>query len=296
MNFCTKCGAALEPGAFFCTSCGAPIDGQPAGGPAKVPEQPKAHKQIEYPADNHKVDPQPKAAFHQTAPAFTPASSGSGVSIFDVYKKALAVLFKKPVRLWGISLLSGLLTFILELLFGFAIGIGICIGILINVGMTMVYLHGYRGEQVRAVQLFDAFKDGATIKRVLGGIAWKKLWVFLWFLIPIAGPFIAIYRSYQYSLTPYILIMEPEVKATEAMELSKERTNGWKLRMFGADILVYACIFVVVLVLTLLAKIPVLGVLFSIIMFVFNILVALLRKLFNGLVDAAFYEEIRKSL
>ena len=29
--------------------------------------------------------------------------------IFDIYKKAFSVLMKRPVRLWGVSLLCGLL-------------------------------------------------------------------------------------------------------------------------------------------------------------------------------------------
>jgi hypothetical protein len=41
-TFCTKCGAALTPGAQFCTSCGATV-GAPAGAPA--PAQPPVYGQ-----------------------------------------------------------------------------------------------------------------------------------------------------------------------------------------------------------------------------------------------------------
>ncbi|MDO4622234.1 MAG: zinc-ribbon domain-containing protein [Eubacteriales bacterium] len=221
---------------------------------------------------------------------------GSRIGIMEIYKKALAVLAKKPLVLWGISLLSGVIAFAFNMLFGLVAGVGVCLSLLLSVGMTMVYLHGYRGEEVHTVQLFDAFKDGATIKRTLGGMAWMYMWILVWGLIPIAGPILMIIRSYQYRLTPYILVTEPDVNATEAIEVSKKRTEGWKGKMFGADLLIHVIIGVIMLVLALLGKIPYIGVLFSIIMVLFGIAVALFFNLFMGLVQAAFYEEINASL
>ena len=39
--------------------------------------------------------------------------------------------------------------------------------------------------QIRS-DLFDCFRDWQTIKRVLAGMGWMILWIFLWSLIPIA--------------------------------------------------------------------------------------------------------------
>ena len=115
--------------------------------------------------------------------------------IFTIYRKAFEALMKQPARLWGISILSGILSFVFSLLFGFALGVGVCIGILLNVGMAMVYLHGYRGEGVHTIQLFDPFGSLESVKRTLCGMGWKMLWSYIWLLIPIAGPVIFIYKS-----------------------------------------------------------------------------------------------------
>lgn len=213
--------------------------------------------------------------------------------IMTIYKRALAVLMKKPIKLWGISLLSGILSIVLTSLCGVAIpGLGLAVSLLLSTSMTMVFLHGYRGEEVKCLQLFDCFKDWNTIKRVVLGLAWTNLWIFLWSLIPIAGPIIAIIRTYEYRLTPYILIMEPDVPLTEAMKVSSQRTNGYKGKMWGAEVLFVLICFGAGLVLGLLSAIPFIGAVFALVSFVLTIAVAALGGLFLGLVQAAFYEEI----
>lgn len=210
-----------------------------------------------------------------------------------IYKRALAVLMKKPIKLWGISLLACVLSPVLTLLCGVAIpGLGLAVSLLLSTSMLMVYLHGYRGEDVQILHLFDCFKDWTTIKRVVLGLAWMLMWIFLWALIPFAGPVFAVIRAYEYRLTPYILITEPDVPLTEAIKLSKERTNGYKLKMWGADVLFFVAIWVVSFILGLLSAIPYIGILFGIVSAVVTIAVSALSPLFLGLVQAAFYEEI----
>lgn len=212
--------------------------------------------------------------------------------IKTIYLRASQVLVKKPFVLWGISLLEILLSTVLGILFGVAIGVSMAISLLLSTSMAMIYLYGYRGQEVRCVQLFDTFQNWTIIKRVLCGMAWKSLWVFLWCLIPIVGPIFAIIRAYQYRLTPYILMTEPDVAITEAIKVSAQRTKGYKGSMFGADVLVYVAYFVALLVLGLLAKIPFIGVLFTLISVLLTICFILFCPLFLGLVHAAFYEEI----
>ena len=216
--------------------------------------------------------------------------------IMAIYQRALAILMKKPFRLWGISLLGTFLTGLAGMAFGIIPVVGIAIGLLFEVSLTMILLRGYRGEveNPRAVDLFETFKDWATIKRVLCGMGWMILWIFLWALIPIVGWIFAIIRTYEYRLTPYILMQEPDVKPTEAIKLSKERTKGWKGKMFWADVLVFVFFYVALLILGLLSRIPYAGVLFAIIMVVVFIVFCLFITLFTGLVQAAFYEEINK--
>lgn len=212
--------------------------------------------------------------------------------VMAVYKKALNVLARKPFKLWGISLLSIVITLVLSFLFGLTVGIALALNVLISTSMTMVYLHGYRGEDVKVVQLFDCFKDFATIKRVVCGMAWMALWIFLWGLIPIVGIFFVIVKSYAYRLTPYILVHEQNIPLTEAIKVSEKRTMGFKGKMFLADFLAYIFIWAAFFVLGLFVKIPYIGVLFAIVIFVLSLCVAAFTPLFFGLVQAAFYVEI----
>ena len=215
--------------------------------------------------------------------------------VMKIYGRAFNVLMKKNVKLWGISLLFIVLASVLTSLCGVAIpALGIAVSMLMGTSMLMIFLNGYRGEDVKVVDLFACFKDWATIKRVVLGLAWMALWIFLWGLIPIVGPIFALIRSYEYRLTPYILVTEPDVSITEAIQVSKQRTNGFKLQMFWADIALGVGLFVVAFVLGLFSAIPVLGVLFALALIVVYLAVLLFGNLFMGLVQAAFYEEINK--
>jgi len=210
-----------------------------------------------------------------------------------IYKRALAVLMRKPLKLWGISLLSTLLMPLISGLCGVAIpGLGIAVTLLMTTSMTMVYLAGYRGKEVHTTQIFSCFKDWQTIKRVTFGMAWMTLWTVLWSLIPIVGPFLAIKRVYEYRLTPYILITEPDVALTEAYKESSKRTKGYKLQMWLSDFVIDIFFGVAVGIVGALAGIPYIGFLFGLVLFVAIILYAAMRPLFSGLVQAAFYEEI----
>lgn len=216
--------------------------------------------------------------------------------MMTIYGRALKVLLKKPFKLWGLSLLSIALSGALSALCGFAIPIlGIGVGLLISTAMTIIFLRGYRGEDVNVLQLFECFKDWATIKRVLLGLGWMYLWIFLWSLIPIVGPIFALVRVYEYRLTPYILVFEPEVPITEAIKVSSQKTMGYKLQMWLADFVYAVLFFIAVLVLTLLSMIPVLGLLFALVLIVLYIAFIALAPLFAGLVQAAFYEEINSA-
>ena len=213
--------------------------------------------------------------------------------LMTIYTRALKVLLQKPLKLWGISLLSIVLMSVLGSLCGIAIPIlGLSVTLLLSTSMTVIFLKGYRGEEINVTELFACFKDWNTIKRVVLGLGWMALWIFLWGLIPVVGPFIALIRIYEYRLTPYILVFEPEVPITEAIKISTEKTNGYKLQMFLADFAYILIIFVAFFILGLLTAIPALGVLIALVMVVLYIAVIALSPLFVGLVQAAFYEEI----
>ena len=213
-----------------------------------------------------------------------------------IYGNALKVIATKPFKLWGISLIAVFLSFFISIAFGLVFGIAFFLSMLLSVGTVMVYLHGYRGEKVEGKYLFDAFKDGKTAGRTIKGMGWSQLLIALWGLIPIVGPIIAIIRMYQYRLVPYILVQESDGDPFDAYKVSKERTKGYVGTMFAADIIPYAAVAVAALILSLLGKIPYIGVLFNVILFIFLIVVFICLPLFLGLVQAAFYEEIMNNL
>ena len=205
----------------------------------------------------------------------------------DSYKKAIEVLSKKPFMLWGLSLMGMLIAVVGGIMFGVIPGVGIAIAYLISCGMAKIYLDGLVGKEVCSDQLFIGFNKNGF--RMAGAMAWKDLWVLIWALIPIVGPVFAIIKSYEYHFVPYIMVTYPNVKATEALRVSKKLTNGLKLQMFLADICIGAIVFGVFLILSLLALIPILGILFGLVLFALYIVIIALGPIFSGLYQSYFF-------
>jgi hypothetical protein len=210
-----------------------------------------------------------------------------------IYQKTFGVLAKRPVRLWGVSLLCVFLTAAAWCGFVLLPPAAFVIVIALETGMAMIYLNCYRtGLEPRTTYLFSAF-TGERFWHVVGGMAWMYLWIFLWSLIPVAGIVFGMIRAYEYRFTPYILMTRPDIKPTEAIEISKKETMGYKSTMFWADFLVYIIICAAAAILALLAKIPFVGVLFTVLLWIVYIVCGLFSPLFYGVMGAAFYVEIK---
>lgn len=67
--------------------------------------------------------------------------------ISNIYKRAFNVLSKMPFKLWGLSLLSSLLT-ILVLVFGVLPIVIVPVIAVLSAGMAAVYLDGFNGKEV----------------------------------------------------------------------------------------------------------------------------------------------------
>ena len=213
--------------------------------------------------------------------------------VSSIYKKTFSVLMKRPFRLWGISLLAEFLCLVAYAGFIGVPAAAFCAALLLSASMSMIFLNSYRtGLEPKTTYLFASFKKD-RILRVLGGMAWMQLWIFLWSLIPIVGIVFGIIRMYEYRFVPYILMTRDDVKPTDAIKISKQETMGYKGKMFGADMLATGAWIVGIAVLSLLGAIPYLGVLFKIVRFVFNLAYSLLAPLFFGILSAAFYVEIQ---
>lgn len=213
--------------------------------------------------------------------------------VSSIYKKTFSVLMKRPFRLWGISLLAEFLCLVAYAGFIGVPAAAFCAALLLSASMSMIFLNSYRtGLEPKTSYLLAAFSKD-RIWRVLGGMAWMYLWIFLWFLIPVVGFVFAAIRAYEYRFVPYILMTRDDVKPTDAIKISKQETMGYKGKMFGADILLGAVYLGAFLVFTLLGKIPYLGVLFRILWVLIAIAYGLLAPLFSGIMQAAFYVEIQ---
>lgn len=213
--------------------------------------------------------------------------------VSSIYKKTFSVLMKRPFRLWGISLLAEFLCLVAYAGFIGVPAAAFCAALLLSASMSMIFLNSYRtGLEPKTSYLFASFKKD-RILRVLGGMAWMQLWIFLWSLIPIVGIVFGIIRMYEYRFVPYILMTRDDVKPTDAIKISKQETMGYKGKMFGADILLGAVYLGAFLVFALLGEIPYLGVLFRILWVLIAIAYGLLAPLFSGIMQAAFYVEIQ---
>ena len=200
---------------------------------------------------------------------------------------------KRPLRLWGITLLSSVLLVVVHIGFIGIPAVGFCALLLLEASMSMIYLNSYRtGLEPKTSYLLAAFRKD-RIWRVLGGMAWMYLWIFLWFLIPVVGFVFAAIRAYEYRFVPYILMTRDDVRPTEAIKVSKAETMGYKGKLFGADLLLEGAYFVVILLLSLLSRIPYVGIVFTILRIVLTVAFGVLAPLFLGILHAAFYVEIQ---
>ena len=213
--------------------------------------------------------------------------------ISNLYQKTFSVLMKRPLRLWGITLLSSVLLVVVHIGFIGIPAVGFCALLLLEASMSMIYLNSYRtGLEPKTAYLFAAFRKD-RIWRVLGGMAWMQLWIFLWSLIPIVGIVFGVIRAYEYAFVPYILMTREDVKPTEAIKISKQETMGYKGKMFGADMLLVAIGFGVTLVLALFGLIPYIGGPFRVLRYLASPVLSTLISMFSLILDAAFYVEIQ---
>lgn len=203
--------------------------------------------------------------------------------VFHILKKALAMLMQKPIKLWGLSLLFSIMCSLASA-FGMVPIVVLPITMVLEFGMTMVYLNAIKGQNYNEEQLFSGFK---IFWRVVTGMGWKKLWEIIWGMVPVYG----IIKAYSYSFVPYILVNDNETSSTQVLRVSMEKTKGYKMTMFLADLIVFGGFAVVSGLLAVLGMIPVLGYLFLTVLALFAIAYMLFVGLLRGLIHACIWEE-----
>lgn len=201
----------------------------------------------------------------------------------QAYKRAIEVILKKPVMLWALSLLLVLLSGIGSVVTASVPFLALAVGYLFTCGSAKLYLDGLAGKKVNSKQLFFAFNKNCV--KTAGAMAWRDLWTLIWSFVPVAG----IIRKYSYSFVPYIVVTNPEISAFDALKVSRKMTDGKKGHMFLADLLWGVAPTVAMVTLSLLARIPVIGTVFSLTSITLSLAVLLFGSIFSGLYKASFY-------
>lgn len=290
MSVCSKCGNVLPEEAKFCPVCGAPVEAAAAEPEIIDPE---------VVSEDVPVQESPSSGWYQSAeaeqqtpppaaPIYAPTKPAIG-KIFDFYRKAFSVLAQKPIKLWGLSLLYILIASLISSLGSLVPIITIPIVLVLSLGFTGILLKGYHGEEVNTKQLFQGFKKEEIVRNG-AGMCWMELWTLIWGFVPVMN----VIKSYSYSFTPYILLTDKNISATESLRKSMRMTDGYKGKLFGADILIIVGYIAALIVLAMLGQIPYIGWIFMVALFLFNVAVLLFLPIFIGLVHTAFFEEISK--
>jgi len=201
------------------------------------------------------------------------------------YKHALDVILKKPIMLWGLSLLMGILSLISKVLTANIPVLNFAVAYLFACGSVKLYMDGLKGRNVNSKQLFAAFNKNCV--KTAGSMAWRDLWSFIWAFVPIVG----VIKAYSYRFVPYIIMSHPEVSAFDALKISMKLTDGKKLQMWLADLVYVASVALVFVILFVLSLIPFLGVIFSIALTLAIFAFGLFSGIFTGLYQASFFNE-----
>lgn len=99
-----------------------------------------------------------------------------------------------------------------------------------SISFCKAYLKITKHEEIAVGEVFNGFEifSKALLLQILTGI-FTFLWSLL-FIIP------GIIKRYSYSMAPYILAENPEMTAKEAIEKSKQITNGHKFDLFVLEL------------------------------------------------------------
>ncbi len=152
-----------------------------------------------------------------------------------------------------VSLVSGVTTFLIEIIFGWSIELTQILSIALmvfityplSVGVYNAYLIILRGEKVSLNDLGFAFSDRYPVIFTHGIV--KVIKIFLWTLLLIVP---GIIKAYEYSFTERILIDNPQMSSKEAFIKSREMTKGHKLNLFvlGLSFILWYLLYMVIII------------------------------------------------
>ena len=208
----------------------------------------------------------------------------------------LKTLMKKPVQLWGLSLLGVILQSLSSVLCSVPPILGMGVSNTLSAGMENVFLDAYHQKEINSKQIFSGFSSGKSFLRIAGGMLWRTLWLFLWALfalIPIVGwviaPIMLVIKGISYSFTPYLLLRKKDISPLDALKRSMEMTKGYRGKIFLTYLICYAALLVVGLLLFLIAKIGGFAVVLA---GLIGLVIGIFCPLFFGVLRAAMFTEV----
>ena len=208
----------------------------------------------------------------------------------------LKTLMKKPVQLWGLSLLGVILQSLSNVLCAVPPILGMGVSSTLSAGMENVFLDAYHQKEINSKQIFSGFSSGKSFLRIAGGMLWRTLWLFLWALfalIPIVGwviaPIMLVIKGISYSFTSYLLLRKKDISPLDALKRSMEMTKGYRGKIFLTYLICYAALLVVGLLLFLIAKIGGFAVVLA---GLIGLVIGIFCPLFFGVLRAAMFTEV----
>jgi len=316
--FCSSCGnkleapvpseAVVEPqmeqaSEQIVDATTAPIVEQPANLPPETqadPQSPEASQTTEtYAPVVPAAFPQPQS--NQQPTAFTPPpeyyqpppdqhSQHGGYAtqgfILDSYSRCMSFLFRRPFRVWGLTLMCILMS-MLSVVFGILPIVFIPILLVLKLGMVNTFLKGIKGEDISSTELFEGFGKGRFLRNA-GGMGWMALWTLIWMPVPFAN----IIKIYSYRFVPYIMLNDPNIPATEALKKSMAQTRGHKAMMFISDLIIILATAILSVIFYFIGQIPHIG---PLLLLLYLIVFIAIFPFVIGVLEAVYYDKISKS-
>ena len=107
------------------------------------------------------------------------------------------------------------------------------VNLVVSFSLINIAKNVYLGIEVKTEDLLFGFKH---FERAICINLLTSLYIILWCLIPIVGPFIAISKAYSYSMAAYIALDNPNMGYNDCISKSIEMMDGNKWNLFCLSI------------------------------------------------------------
>lgn len=171
--------------------------------------------------------------------------------------------------------------------------VGICVALILSVSVKSYFTKAYKGNVSELHTVIFLSTD--SVKHRLPAMLWSKIKTWIWILIPFVGIVFATIKFYEYRFVPYILTENEKISPEEALHQSSEKTKGFKKALFYIDMLFIASFIVPCGLFFALSRVPALGFIFGLAMFIYMLFYIAFVFVARELVNAIFYVELREN-